>query len=54
MNPGFIRCPLCGKPTKLTKNGFLRQHFSKLYKQGMGFRGNSDQCNASNKKPEEL
>lgn len=55
MKPGFIKCPLCGRPTKLNpRTGQMCEHYASFSKPGMGLRGNAKTCRGSHRKPEDV
>lgn len=54
MRQGFVKCPLCDRPVALTTNGLMKIHWSELSRVGAGFRGLSQRCKGSHKRPEEF
>lgn len=54
MKPGFVKCPLCSRPVAVTPNGLMKIHWSELSRVGAGFRGLSQKCKGSHKRPEEF
>jgi hypothetical protein len=54
MNPGFVRCPLCGRPTKLVRGVLMTRHYATRGKPGGGFATAASKCEGSNKRPEDV